>query len=133
MFKIMPLENEMKNPRSFGNLCGVLNIGMVIIILLYIGMGFFGYMTYGSGVQGSITLSLPDEIPAKVVQILLSLAIFVTHALQCYVAIDILWNDYLTQVIPEAAKKIMWEYVVRTGLVLITCKLHKVIKIYLEI
>ncbi|XP_012272846.1 proton-coupled amino acid transporter-like protein CG1139 [Orussus abietinus] len=118
---IMPLENEMKTPRSFGKSCGVLNIGMSTIILLYVGMGFFGYMRYGNGVKGSITLSLSDdEIPAKVVQILLALAIYVTHALQCYVAVDICWNDYLGHKFKSNSHKLFWEYFVRTCLVLVT-------------
>lgn len=54
----MPLENEMKTPKSFVNLFGVLNVGMVSIIVLYLGMGFLGYIAYGEDVEGSITLSL---------------------------------------------------------------------------
>ncbi|XP_033214263.1 proton-coupled amino acid transporter-like protein CG1139 isoform X2 [Belonocnema kinseyi] len=125
---IMPLENEMNDPKSFAKPAGVLNIGMVSIIVLYIGMGFFGYLTYGDDVQGSITLSLGNEPAAKVVQILLAIAIFFTHALQCYVAIDIFWNGYLLPKMADSGKKtIIWEYVVRTGLVLITFLLAVVI------
>ena len=121
----MPLENEMKEPKTFGRPFGVLNIGMVSIICLYIGMGFFGYITYGEDVKGSITLSLGDEPAAKVVQILLAIAIFFTHALQYYVAIDIFWNGYLVPKISKSGRKIVvWEYVTRTALVLITCELQ---------
>lgn len=59
----MPLENEMKTPKSFGGPVGILNIGMGSIIFLYIGMGFLGYLAYGDLVQGSITLDLaPTEV-----------------------------------------------------------------------
>lgn len=34
---------------------------MVIIVFLYVGMGLFGYLRYGSEVQGSITLNLPSN------------------------------------------------------------------------
>jgi len=57
----MPLENEMKTPRSFGGSCGVLNQAMVFIIFLYVGMGFFGYLQYGDKTLGSITLNIPKE------------------------------------------------------------------------
>lgn len=58
----MPLENEMKTPRAFGGTCGVLNIGMMTIIALYIGMGLFGFLAYGSTVGGSISYTIGDEV-----------------------------------------------------------------------
>lgn len=61
-FQIMPLENEMKTPKSFGGTVGVLNIGMVTIIILYVGMGFLGYLAYGDGVGGSISYSIGSEM-----------------------------------------------------------------------
>lgn len=58
---IMPLENEMKSPKSFVGLTGVLNRAFVVIVLLYVGMGLFGYLRYGKYIRGSITLSLPTN------------------------------------------------------------------------
>ncbi|EFN83214.1 Proton-coupled amino acid transporter 1 [Harpegnathos saltator] len=118
---IMPLENEMKTPKSFMRPFGVLNIAMIIIIVLYAGMGFFGYVRYGSLIKGSITLSLPtQEKLGKAVQILLAIAIFFTHPIQCYVAIDIAWNEYISPVIDKYRFKLLWEYVVRTIVILLT-------------
>lgn len=57
----MPLENEMRKPKSFGGSTGVLNRAMVVIIFLYVGMGLFGYLNYGSDIKGSITLNLPPN------------------------------------------------------------------------
>lgn len=53
---------------------------------------------------------------------MLAFAIFITHGLACYVAIDITWTDYVVQRVGNSDRKVFWEYVVRTGLVLITCK-----------
>lgn len=58
---ILPLENEMKSPHKFGGSCGVLNVSMILIVFLYVGMGLFGYLNYGSSVLGSITLNLPEH------------------------------------------------------------------------
>lgn len=58
---IMPLENEMRTPKSFGGNFGVLNRSMILIIFLYVGMGFFGYLKYGADIKGSITLNLPQD------------------------------------------------------------------------
>ena len=121
----MPLENEMKKPKSFMSNCGVLNIGMALNVILYVGMGLFGYIKFGKAVDATITTNLPEEeILATVVQILLAIAIYVTHSLQCYVAIDISWNEYIQPKLKHNSAKalLFWEYVVRTVVVVITCK-----------
>lgn len=121
--QIMPLENEMKKPKVFMKTFGVLNIGMGVIVALYTGMGFFGYIRYGGAIEGSITFSLGEPLAlANAVQILLAIAIFFTHPIQCYVAIDIIWNEYIAPNLEKNSHKLLWEYVVRTSLVLLTCK-----------
>jgi proton-coupled amino acid transporter len=57
----MPLENNMKTPRHFLGLGGVLNQGMAGVTLIYILLGFLGYLKYGDTTQGSITLNLPTD------------------------------------------------------------------------
>lgn len=119
----MPLENEMKSPRSFMKPFGVLNVAMAIIVFLYTMMGLCGYILYGKDIAGSITLNLPTEEPlGKAVQILLAFAIFFTHPIQCYVAIDIAWNEYISPAINKYRYKLVWEYVVRTIVILLTCE-----------
>uniref|UniRef100_A0A1B0G5A8 Amino acid transporter transmembrane domain-containing protein n=2 Tax=Glossina TaxID=44049 RepID=A0A1B0G5A8_GLOMM len=118
---ILPLENEMKTPKHFGGSCGVLNVAMTLIVFLYVGMGLFGYLYYGHEIEGSITLNLPSkDVLAQCVKGMLAFAIFITHGLACYVAIDITWNDYVAQKLGPQRKKLFWEYAVRTGLVLVT-------------
>lgn len=113
----------MKKPKAFVKSFGVLNIGMGTIVLLYTAIGFFGYIRYGSDIEGSITLSLTEPmVLAKTVQILLAVAIFFTHPIQCYVAIDIAWNEYIAPNLEKNSHKVLWEYVVRTSLVLLTCE-----------
>lgn len=51
----------MKTPQYFGGYCGVLNIGMTVIVALYILIGFFGYIKYGAKAGGSVTFNLPSE------------------------------------------------------------------------
>lgn len=51
----------MKTPKSFGGLFGILNKGMASIVVMYIGVGFFGFVKYGSGAKGSVTLNLPQN------------------------------------------------------------------------
>lgn len=61
--QVIPLENEMKTPKSYVGWTGVLNRAFLIIVFLYIGMGLFGYLRYGDEIRDSITLSL--EINSK--------------------------------------------------------------------
>lgn len=58
---VMPLENAMKTPQNFVGICGVLNKGMSGVTLVYIMLGFLGYLRYGSDTKDSITLNLPVE------------------------------------------------------------------------
>jgi proton-coupled amino acid transporter len=51
----------MKNPGNFSRACGVLNLGMVIVTAIFVCIGFFGYLQYGEGVRGSLSLNLPND------------------------------------------------------------------------
>jgi len=49
----------MSRPNALIGYFGLLNVGMVMIILFYALVGFVGYLKFGEGVLGSITLNLP--------------------------------------------------------------------------
>ena len=55
-FKVLPLENEMREPKYFPD---VVKYGMTIVMIVYISMGCFGYLTCMDHCEGSITLNLP--------------------------------------------------------------------------
>lgn len=55
----MPLENNMKTPKHFLGVFGVLNTGMGGVTIVYILLGFLGYLKYGEATKSSITLNLP--------------------------------------------------------------------------
>ncbi|XP_025408112.1 proton-coupled amino acid transporter-like protein CG1139 isoform X2 [Sipha flava] len=117
---VLPLENEMKNPKRFGSMFGVLNSSMIPISLLYTLVGILGYLKYGEHVKGSITLDLPhDEVLAQVVKLLLSLSIYICYALSNYVAFDILWKGFEHKM-EKNEHKICWEYALRTSIVITT-------------
>jgi len=114
---VMPLENNMATPQHFVGLCGVLNQGMSGVTLIYMFLGFLGYLKYGDETLGSITLNLPpDEIPAQAVKILIALAVFCTFGLQFYVALDIAWNG----IKEKYNNSMIANYVLRTILVIIS-------------
>lgn len=51
----------MKEPESYGGWTGILNIGILLVTIMYFIVGFFGYIRYGSKALGSITLNLPND------------------------------------------------------------------------
>lgn len=59
---VMPLENAMKTPRAMLGFCGVLNKGMSGVTLVYILLGFLGYLRFGETVSDSITLDLDKTL-----------------------------------------------------------------------
>ncbi|KAF5287223.1 hypothetical protein FQA39_LY16000 [Lamprigera yunnana] len=121
---ILPLENNMKTPRDFGGLTGVLNTVMVIVTSLYTGVGFFGYLKYGNeATQGSITLYLPpNEILAQSVRLMMAVAIFLSYCLQFYVPFHIIWPSIRDKLTSEKSR-FFGEYIVRTIMVIITFSL----------
>lgn len=40
---------------------GVLNVGMVFLVTLFVAMGVVGYWKYGEDVASSLTLNLPPD------------------------------------------------------------------------
>lgn len=91
---VMPLENNMKTPQSFLGICGVLSQGMSGVTLIYMMLGFLGYLQYGDGTEDSITLNLPTtEIAAQAVKVLIGLAVYCTFGLQFYVCLEIVWDS----------------------------------------
>lgn len=59
---------------------------------------------------------------AQAVKLMLALAIYITHPLQMYVAVDITWNQYLGSFKEQNKHPLIWDYVIRTVLVALTCK-----------
>jgi proton-coupled amino acid transporter len=53
-----------------------------------------------------------------------AIAIFITYALQCYVPLEIVWNTYIKDRLVDVSnrKKLLVEYVMRTCIVIGTCK-----------
>ncbi|CAG9816111.1 unnamed protein product [Phaedon cochleariae] len=114
---VMPLENNMSRPQHFTGLCGVLNQGMSGVTLVYIVVGFFGYLKYGDGIKGSVTLNLPiEQYAAQAVNILIGGAVFCTFGLQFYVCLDIAWNGIKKR---YADNETIAQYTLRTVMVVV--------------
>ncbi|XP_026328160.1 proton-coupled amino acid transporter-like protein CG1139 [Hyposmocoma kahamanoa] len=123
---VIALENNMKTPKAFGKPFGVLNIGMCSVTAIYFLLGALGYVYCGQDCHDSITLDLPhDHKATKVALVAYVIAIFISYALQCYVPVDILWNQYLKPKLQARGCKHLklWEYVLRIALCFLTFSL----------
>ena len=59
---VLPLKGQMETPEKMGGPFGVLNIGVLTIIIIYAILGFFGCWRFaGTELSGSITLDLPQD------------------------------------------------------------------------
>ncbi|XP_069701031.1 proton-coupled amino acid transporter-like protein pathetic isoform X2 [Periplaneta americana] len=124
---VIPLQNEMKKPGQFTSAFGVLNIGMTIVSILLITMGFLGYLKYGDGVLGSLTLNLPqDDVLGQAVQLTISMGVLFSYALQMYVPIEIIWPRILERWGPFKHHSVT-EIIFRSSLVLVTFVLAEAI------
>lgn len=90
---IIPVENSMKKPQEFLGKPYILLIAMILIIILYLFTGLFGFVRYGSTARGSITLNLPtNEWSGIAGQTLIALGILLTFGLSFYVPMEILFK-----------------------------------------
>lgn len=89
--QVLPVRNKMREPSALGGPFGVLNTGMAIVTCAYIGVAFFGYLRFGSNVEGALTLSMPRSKPLFLSALpAYALAIFLSYGLQFYVPMLIL-------------------------------------------
>ncbi|XP_045462296.1 proton-coupled amino acid transporter 2-like isoform X1 [Harmonia axyridis] len=90
---VLPMYNEMKNPKHFNTWYGVMNIGMTYVIVMNTVVGASSYIRWGEDIKASVTLNLPAEVEilAQLVVILIAISVAFTYILQMYVAFMIMF------------------------------------------
>uniref|UniRef100_A0A1I7XKI3 Aa_trans domain-containing protein n=1 Tax=Heterorhabditis bacteriophora TaxID=37862 RepID=A0A1I7XKI3_HETBA len=57
---VLPIENQMDEPIHFITPNGVLNTACFLVLILYMTVGFFGYLKFGNDIMDTLTLNLPQ-------------------------------------------------------------------------
>ncbi|CAH0390791.1 unnamed protein product [Bemisia tabaci] len=119
--ELMPIKNRMTKPANFTSVCGVVNVAMVPITLLYLTMGIFGYLAYGANTQNPITLNLPQTgIIGDLICGLLAGSVFLSFPIGFYVVVEELWHKNLKLKFGRSKYLDQWEYGIRTVLTFTT-------------
>ncbi|XP_066522851.1 neutral amino acid uniporter 4 [Hoplias malabaricus] len=114
---VLPLENQMKEPKRFSQ---ALDIGMGIVIVLYVSLATLGYLCFGDDIKGSITLNLPHDTWSNLlVKVLYSFGVYVSFAVQFFVPAEIL-VPAVCEHVSEGWRRTA-DLCTRTVLVIITC------------
>ncbi|XP_068241009.1 proton-coupled amino acid transporter-like protein pathetic [Palaemon carinicauda] len=116
---VLPWESQMKNPEHLLGYTGVLSTSTFLVICLYATIGFYGYLSYGNTVLGSISLNLPqDEELAQAVKITMAISIYLTYPLQVYIVFDML-QPLINSKFSKNVSRIVADYSSRTCIVLL--------------
>ncbi|XP_037937739.1 proton-coupled amino acid transporter 1 [Teleopsis dalmanni] len=116
---VLPLKNTMAKPYNFESPLGVLNVGMFLVTFMFMFAGSVGYIKWGEGVGGSLTLNLGDSILAQCVKVMVSLGVLLGYPLQFFIAIQIMWPNVMN-LFNLQKKPLCGELIFRTIMVIVT-------------
>lgn len=118
---IMPLKNEMRNPRRFGNGLSVLVVSYAPVSVCYALFGLVCSLKYGDALQSSVIQNLPGDQPLGRTAIALStLTMAFIFPLPVYIVVDVLWNDILRERQRRLKCAVAWELGLRAAVVLVS-------------
>lgn len=122
---VMPVYHAMKEPQMFLGWNRVLTTSIALIIIVYVAVGFFGFIKFGANAAPSVTLNLPKEPLYESVRLIFMLAVFLSTPLQLLVIIDFFWT-FIECRLPEkmATRNVtIINLLYRSFVVFICCKL----------
>jgi amino acid permease len=84
---VIPVIEGMKEPEKFSR---VLNMGMVIVTVVFVLIGTIGYVAFGENTQASVVANLPTVPLSITVQLLYALAMILTSPFMLYPPLTII-------------------------------------------
>ncbi|KAJ0170588.1 hypothetical protein K1T71_013959 [Dendrolimus kikuchii] len=110
----LAIENHMTEPKKMPL---VVAMGMTIVMVMVMIVGFFGYWGFGELSKSPVTLNFPFEPFPIVLKVFMALMVYVTFALNFWVPFDLGWH-YLKMKHPPS-RHWFWERVYRTAHVIV--------------
>lgn len=122
---VLPIENQMNEPIHFITPNGVLNTSCVLVLLVYMTVGFFGFLRYGNDIKDTLTLNLPQTPFYQAIKVMFVLCILVSYPLQFYVPMERV-EKWIKRKVVETKQEPMI-YAIRFGGVVLTCAMAQLI------
>lgn len=111
------IESQMRKPKDFFGVNGVLNVGMSVVLVTYMFMGVAGSMRFGPEVRDSIILNLPENSTfSYCIKVLLMCSIALSIGLNFFVSFEIFWKAIEPNVAVAKKTKILVAF--KLGLIL---------------
>ncbi|KAE9414454.1 hypothetical protein Angca_006160 [Angiostrongylus cantonensis] len=85
---VLPIESQMDEPLHFITNNGVLNTSCLLVLIVYMTVGFFGYLRFGNDVKDTLTLNLPQTNFYQTIKLMFVACILVSYPLQFYVPME---------------------------------------------
>lgn len=119
---VCSLHYNMGKPTHFLGCKGIFPWSMSCVTCVYLAVGLSGYLKYGITEKGSTIVSvLPSDFwLSKVVMAAYTLGLFCAYPLQMYIAMEIIWGNYVVKHIKNPDKECVFEFILRISTVLVT-------------
>ncbi|VDO19786.1 unnamed protein product [Heligmosomoides polygyrus] len=105
---VLPIENQMDEPLHFITKNGVLNTSCLLVLVLYMTVGFFGYLRFGDDIMDTLTLNLPQTNFYQAIKIMFVACILVSYPLQFYVPMERVEKWIKRKVAVERQEKLIY-------------------------
>jgi len=105
---IIPITDTMREPHKFPK---VLSGVMIFLITLFVASGALSYLAFGSSIQPTVIINLPqDSAATQTVQLIYSLAIMLSIPIQLFPALRIMETALFdSSVSGKVSQKVKWE------------------------
>lgn len=117
---LMPLKNDMREPKKFGSSLGVVTVSYVSIAVLISIFGTISSQKFGTSIESNVLMNLPiyHSFGKLIIPIFLLILCF-QFPLLSYVVYDTVWNNMLRERKTRLKHKLFHEYAIRTAIVVV--------------
>ncbi|XP_043473330.1 proton-coupled amino acid transporter-like protein CG1139 [Leptopilina heterotoma] len=125
---ILEIERNMKKPWDYEKPCGILDVGMIFVMIFYLIVSGAVYAKWGQDSKPNFIRNHPELDAATLAAFIMQvLSIYFTYGLMCYLPVLIIHEKYVINSIERSTHKrrteLLWFFLLRLGVTVITCGL----------